>query len=29
MCGVNSAFKRSTSKEPLEGLRPVRVTFQR
>ena len=27
-CGVNDAFRRSTSKEPLEDIRPVRVTFQ-
>ena len=27
-CGVNDAFRRSTSKVPLEELRPVRVTFQ-
>jgi len=27
-CGLNSAFRRSTSKEPLEALRPMRVTFQ-
>jgi len=27
-CGVNSAFRRSTSKESLEALRPMRVTFQ-
>jgi len=29
VCGVNDAFRRSTSKEPLEELRPVRVTFHR
>jgi len=27
-CGVNDVFRRNTSKEPLEELRPVRVTFQ-
>ena len=26
VCGVNSAFRRSTSKEPPEALRPIRVT---
>jgi len=28
VCGVNDAFRRNTSKEPLEELRLVRVTFQ-
>jgi len=27
-CGVNSAFRHSTSKEPPEELRLMRVTFQ-
>jgi len=27
-CGVNNAFRRDTSKEPLEALRPIRVAFQ-
>jgi len=27
-CGVDGAFRRNTSKEPLEEIRPVRVTFQ-
>jgi len=26
-CGVNNTFRCSTSKEPLEALRPIRVTF--
>ena len=28
MRGVNSAFRRDTSKELLEALRPIRVAFQ-
>jgi len=27
-CGVDDTFKCNTSKEPLEELRPMRVTFQ-
>jgi len=27
-CGVNGTFRRSTRKEPLGELRPVRVTYQ-
>jgi len=26
-CGVYDAFRRSTSKKPLEELRPVMITF--
>jgi len=29
VCGVNSAFRRNTSKEPLEALRPIKVTVPR
>jgi len=27
-CGLDDAFKRNTSKEPLEKIRLVRVTFR-
>jgi len=27
VCGVDDAFRRNTSKEPLEEVRPIRVTF--
>jgi len=26
-CGVDDAFRRNTSKEPLEEIKPKRVTF--
>jgi len=28
VCGVDDAFRRNTSKEPLEKIRLVRVMFQ-
>ena len=28
VCGVNNSFRRNTSKEPLDELRPIWVTFQ-
>ena len=27
-CGVDDAFRRNTSKEPLGKIRPEKVTFQ-